>query len=33
MLVVTPTGLKEINRADFHSDRAYYLFLLKLLGV
>lgn len=31
MLLVTRAGLKEVLRKDFHNDRDYYLFLLKLL--
>lgn len=31
MLVVTPSGLKEIKRADYPNDRAYYKALKKLM--
>ena len=31
MLVVTPTGLKEIKRADYCNDRAYYKALQNLV--
>ena len=31
MLVVTPTGLKEIKRAHYPNDRAYYKALQLLM--